>query len=93
MSPGTAARSCSLLRDIAVSASIIAGLPGLTAPVSIEAGRVELRTRTLQTTLAELLRRAEREGTTLERLDARSATLEQAFLSIANAGQPASVAA
>ena len=71
----------------------LAGLPGLTAPVSIEAGRVELRTRTLQTTLAELLRRAEREGTTLERLDARSATLEQAFLSIANAGQPASVAA
>ncbi|MEV8534879.1 ABC transporter ATP-binding protein [Streptomyces sp. NPDC051211] len=56
-------------------------------PLSLHAGaegrRVEIRTDRLQTSLAELLRWAEQEGVELAGLDARSASLEEAFLEIA----------
>ncbi|EDY49505.1 ABC transporter ATP-binding protein [Streptomyces clavuligerus] len=45
--------------------------------------RIEIRTHQLQEALTELLRWAEREGVALAALDARSASLEEAFLEIA----------
>ncbi|KIF75339.1 multidrug ABC transporter ATPase [Streptomyces sp. 150FB] len=61
----------------------------LRAAFSDEAGRrIEIRTRRLQHDLGELLRWAEESGVELAELDARSASLEEAFLDIAarNAG-------
>lgn len=61
----------------------------LRAAFSDEAGRrIEIRTRRLQHDLGELLRWARESGVELAELDARSASLEEAFLDIAarNAG-------
>ncbi|GAA0384786.1 ABC transporter ATP-binding protein [Streptomyces luteireticuli] len=49
-------------------------------------GQVELRTRELQRTLTGLLLWARETGVELEGLDARTASLEEAFLAIAGAG-------
>ncbi|PRH78108.1 multidrug ABC transporter ATP-binding protein [Streptomyces solincola] len=46
-------------------------------------GRIEVRTPDLQQSLGELLRWAQESGVRLEALDARSASLEEAFLDIA----------
>lgn len=59
-------------------------LPGLAAPVRREGVQLHLETSDLQQTLAALLLRADRANVRLNRLDARSSTLEQAFLTIAN---------
>ncbi|MCX4511824.1 ABC transporter ATP-binding protein [Streptomyces sp. NBC_01619] len=48
-----------------------------------EGQRIEIRTHDLQRSLGELLRWAEESGVRLEGLDARSASLEEAFLDIA----------
>jgi ABC-2 type transport system ATP-binding protein len=61
----------------------------LRAAFNDEAGRrIEIRTRRLQHDLGELLRWAQESGVELAELDARSASLEEAFLDIAarNAG-------
>ncbi|MBW1600323.1 ABC transporter ATP-binding protein [Streptomyces sp. JJ38] len=55
----------------------------LPATATVEEGRVEIRTRHLQEELTELLLWARREDVTLSGLDARSASLEEAFLDIA----------
>ncbi|MFF5447330.1 ABC transporter ATP-binding protein [Streptomyces sp. NPDC012888] len=55
----------------------------LSLRAAAEGQRVEIRTDRLQTALAELLRWAEQEGVELAGLDARSASLEEAFLEIA----------
>ncbi|MBB5121442.1 multidrug ABC transporter ATPase [Streptomyces eurocidicus] len=51
-------------------------------------GRIELRTRTLQRTLTGLLVWAREKDVELEGLDARTASLEEAFLAIAGGGGP-----
>ncbi|QWW19709.1 ABC transporter ATP-binding protein [Schaalia sp. 19OD2882] len=57
-------------------------LPNLVDRVRWERGRVHLASGNLQVTLSELLRLAARRGVVLEGLDARSASLEQAFLAL-----------
>ncbi|MGI5481980.1 ABC transporter ATP-binding protein [Streptomyces lavendofoliae] len=63
------------------------GVPAARLPLSLRAaatGRhVEIRTHTLQESLADLLLWAREAGVRLEGLDARSASLEEAFLDIA----------
>ncbi|MER7815946.1 ABC transporter ATP-binding protein [Streptomyces sp. NPDC096153] len=58
----------------------------LTLRAAADGQRVEIRTRELQRSLGELLRWADESGVRLDRLDARSASLEEAFLEIARAG-------
>ncbi|MCI4040173.1 ABC transporter ATP-binding protein [Streptomyces sp. TRM75563] len=64
------------------------GVPAGRLPLSLRAGaegqRVEIRTSTLQESLHELLGWAQQSGVELLGLDARSASLEEAFLQIAN---------
>ncbi|NED04974.1 ABC transporter ATP-binding protein [Streptomyces sp. SID6648] len=64
------------------------GVPAAHLPLSLRAGadgqRVEIRTPTLQESLHELLGWARESGVELLGLDARSASLEEAFLQIAN---------
>ncbi|WP_073228382.1 ABC transporter ATP-binding protein [Streptomyces sp. NBRC 110465] len=64
------------------------GVPAANLPLSLQAGadgqRVEIRTPTLQESLYELLGWARESGVELLGLDARSASLEEAFLQIAN---------
>ncbi|MFI5616213.1 ABC transporter ATP-binding protein [Streptomyces sp. NPDC051567] len=64
-----------------------AGVPAGRLPLALHAAadgqRVEIRTERLQADLAALLRWAEESGTPLTGLDARSASLEEAFLDIA----------
>lgn len=64
------------------------GVPAGHLPLSLRAGaegrRVEIRTSTLQESLHELLGWAQQSGVELLGLDARSASLEEAFLQIAN---------
>ncbi|MFJ3906555.1 ABC transporter ATP-binding protein [Streptomyces sp. NPDC090025] len=55
----------------------------------VELGRVEIRTYDLQDALTELLGWADAEGVRLDGLDARSASLEEAFLEIAASGETA----
>ncbi|MFE7132258.1 ABC transporter ATP-binding protein [Streptomyces sp. NPDC057638] len=68
------------------------GVPAARLPLSLRAGaegrRVEIRTQDLQHSLGELLAWAGRTGTRLEELDARSASLEEAFLEIARSDAP-----
>ncbi|WP_330174956.1 ABC transporter ATP-binding protein [Streptomyces sp. NBC_01498] len=72
------------------------GMTPAQLPLSLRAGadgrRIEIRTRDLQRDLAELLHWAEEFGVHLAGLDARSASLEEAFLDIAaqraGAGSP-----
>ncbi|MFJ1647548.1 ABC transporter ATP-binding protein [Streptomyces sp. NPDC088258] len=63
------------------------GVPAGRLPLSLRAAadgrRIEIRTRQVQRDLGELLRWAQESGVELEALDARSATLEEAFLDIA----------
>ncbi|MGO4957108.1 ABC transporter ATP-binding protein [Luteococcus sp. Sow4_B9] len=64
----------------------LASLPALAAPINTSAeGRVQLQSSNLQVTLAALLDEAERQDLRLGRLQARSASLEQAFLAISDA--------
>ena len=58
-------------------------LPGLAAPAVVRTGALEVPTQDLQLTLHALLRRAEEHGWRLGQLEARPASLEQAFLAIA----------
>ncbi|MCZ7459379.1 ABC transporter ATP-binding protein [Streptomyces sp. WMMC940] len=58
----------------------------LTLRAAADGQRVEIRTRELQRSLGELLRWADEAGVRLDRLDARSASLEEAFLEIARPG-------
>ncbi|MEW1722385.1 ABC transporter ATP-binding protein [Streptomyces sp. NPDC093109] len=66
-------------------------VPAGRLPLSLEAAadgrRVEIRTRRIQHDLGELLRWAEESNVRLEALDARAATLEEAFLDIAAQGE------
>jgi ABC-2 type transport system ATP-binding protein len=63
------------------------GVPAARLPLSLRAAatgrRVEIRTHELQNALGELLLWARETGVRLEGLDARSASLEEAFLDIA----------
>ncbi|MFD4241234.1 ABC transporter ATP-binding protein [Streptomyces sp. NPDC058525] len=63
------------------------GVPAARLPLSLHAAaygqRVEIRTGRLQESLTELLRWAHDSGVSLDRLDARSGSLEEAFLDIA----------
>ncbi|OEJ32929.1 ABC transporter ATP-binding protein [Streptomyces subrutilus] len=63
------------------------GVPAARLPLSLRAAaygqHVEIRTGRLQESLTELLRWAHDAGVALERLDARSGSLEEAFLDIA----------
>ncbi|GAA1966779.1 ABC transporter ATP-binding protein [Kitasatospora viridis] len=58
------------------------------AEVGFQGRQVTIRTRDLQGTLTELLLWAEHQGVRLTGLDARSASLEEAFLAIAAEAQP-----
>ncbi|SDM57245.1 ABC transporter ATP-binding protein [Streptomyces wuyuanensis] len=58
----------------------------LTLRAAADGQRVEIRTHELQRSLGELLRWADESGVRLEHLDARSASLEEAFLEIARPG-------
>ncbi|MEV5686869.1 ABC transporter ATP-binding protein [Streptomyces sp. NPDC052164] len=66
-----------------------AGVPAARLPLSLRAAaegqRIEIRTPALQESLDELLRWARESGVQLLGLDARSASLEEAFLDIAKA--------
>ncbi|MER7045144.1 ABC transporter ATP-binding protein [Streptomyces jumonjinensis] len=65
------------------------GVPAGRLPLSLQAAaqgqRISIRTHDLQSSLAELLRWAAETGVRLTGLDARSASLEEAFLEIAQA--------
>jgi ABC-2 type transport system ATP-binding protein len=70
-----------------------AGLTPARLPLRLKAAaygqRIEIHTQQLQETLHTLLTWADAESVTLEGLDARSASLEEAFLNIAGATRPA----
>lgn len=59
----------------------------LAVPAAVEGRRVEARTPRLQEALTTLLVWAQEQGLELADLDARSATLEETFLSIAQSGE------
>ncbi|MEU1124700.1 ABC transporter ATP-binding protein [Streptomyces sp. NPDC005899] len=65
------------------------GVPAARLPLSLRAAadgpRIDIRTHALQESLHELLRWASESGVELHGLDARSASLEEAFLDIAKA--------
>ncbi|AEV84710.1 multidrug ABC transporter ATPase [Actinoplanes sp. SE50] len=63
-------------------------LPGAHRPESGAGGQVTVHTAALQATLTALLCWADQRGVVLAGLDARSASLEEAFLSIAAGRQP-----
>ncbi|MBB4982597.1 ABC transporter ATP-binding protein [Streptomyces nymphaeiformis] len=71
-----------------------ADVPAARLPLRLRAaddgGRVEIRTHALQDDLGELLDWARETGTRLGALDARSASLEEAFLDIASRAQETS---
>ncbi|MFD1832717.1 ABC transporter ATP-binding protein [Streptomyces desertarenae] len=58
----------------------------LSVPAAVHGRHVEVRTERMQEALTELLLWARREEVALEGLDARSASLEEAFLEIAHGG-------
>lgn len=62
---------------------VVPGQLPLTLRAAADGPHIEIRTQRLQRDLAELLRWAEELDVTLEALDARSASLEEAFLDIA----------
>lgn len=74
-------------RPARIRFTLPATVPAGRLPLSLKAAsdgrRVDIRTRDLQRDLAELLRWAEASDVALEGLDARSASLEEAFLDIA----------
>ncbi|MCM1949690.1 ABC transporter ATP-binding protein [Streptomyces sp. G2] len=65
-----------------------AGVPAARLPLALKAAedgdRIEIRTHALQDDLTELLGWAREQGVRLDGLDARSASLEEAFLDIAS---------
>ncbi|MFE6063161.1 ABC transporter ATP-binding protein [Streptomyces sp. NPDC056431] len=76
-------------RPARIRFTLPAGVPAARLPLGLRAaedeGRVEIRTESLQDDLAALLGWARDEGVRLDGLDARSASLEEAFLDIAAA--------
>ncbi len=60
----------------------LAGLPAIIGAAEIHRGKVRIDSTDLQTTLSSLLRITEERGIRLLDLDARSASLEQAFLAV-----------
>ncbi|MFD5748105.1 ABC transporter ATP-binding protein [Streptomyces sp. NPDC127033] len=76
-------------RPARIRFTLPAGVPAGRLPLSLHAaergdGQMEIRTRRLQRDLGELLRWAEESEVELATLDARSASLEEAFLDIAS---------
>ncbi|MFE3829166.1 ABC transporter ATP-binding protein [Streptomyces sp. NPDC059092] len=76
-------------RPARIRFTLPAGVAAGRLPLSLGAagqgdGQMEIRTQRLQRDLAELLRWAEESDVELEALDARSASLEEAFLDIAS---------
>jgi ABC-2 type transport system ATP-binding protein len=76
-----------------VAAERLPALPGAGRPELGPAGAVTVRTHALQPTLTALLAWAAAQGVELHSLDARSASLEEAFLSIAAEETPMEVTA
>ncbi|MFF2302434.1 ABC transporter ATP-binding protein [Streptomyces sp. NPDC058128] len=76
-------------RPARIRFTLPADVPAARLPLGLRAaedeGRVEIRTESLQDDLATLLGWARNEGVRLDGLDARSASLEEAFLDIAAA--------
>ncbi|UUU40912.1 ABC transporter ATP-binding protein [Streptomyces sp. NBC_00162] len=74
-------------RPARIRFTLPAQVPAARLPLSLHAAaygqRVEIRTGRLQESLTELLRWAHDSGVELDRLDARSGSLEEAFLEIA----------
>ncbi|MFJ3161443.1 ABC transporter ATP-binding protein [Streptomyces kanasensis] len=75
-------------RPARIRFALPAGVPAARLPLSLRAAqqgarRVEIRTHDLQQALTDLLGWARDQGVTLDGLDARSASLEEAFLEIA----------
>jgi ABC-2 type transport system ATP-binding protein len=81
-----ASRPATIRFTLDATAPPVPPLPGVR--VAGAAPRVELHTRTLQPTLLALLRWAEEHGVVLSSLQARAASLEEAFLAVAD-GEPA----
>ncbi|RRC94963.1 ABC transporter ATP-binding protein [Schaalia canis] len=65
-----------------IDEAVLATLPALSGAVARERQRFVLHSSDLQTTLGALLALADSHGVRLEALDARSASLEQAFLAL-----------
>lgn len=86
VSEGTPAQ-VTAARPARIRFTLPATVPAARLPLSLKAAsdgqRIDIRTRDLQRDLAELLRWAEASDVALEGLDARSASLEEAFLDIA----------
>uniref|UniRef100_A0AAU2JT63 ABC transporter ATP-binding protein n=1 Tax=Streptomyces sp. NBC_00049 TaxID=2903617 RepID=A0AAU2JT63_9ACTN len=74
-------------RPARITFTLPPGVAAATLPLALHAAadgqRVEIRTERLQADLTELLRWADDSGVRLDGLDARSASLEEAFLEIA----------
>ncbi|MDT0308980.1 ABC transporter ATP-binding protein [Streptomyces sp. DSM 44917] len=81
-----AAREPARIRFDVPAGPLAAGLLPEGTTAAVRGGRVELRTRDLQRTLLELLLRARDLGVALPGLDARSASLEEVFLTITRDG-------
>ncbi|WP_338494983.1 ABC transporter ATP-binding protein [Streptomyces sp. SJL17-4] len=83
-------------RPARIRFTLPAEVPAARLPLGLraaeDAGRVEIRTGSLQDDLAALLGWARDEGVRLDGLDARSASLEEAFLDIAAAADTVSEA-
>jgi ABC-2 type transport system ATP-binding protein len=60
-----------------------AGLPPTLSPAELNGNRIEIRTPSLQSELTDLLMWARQSGVELQNLHARTATLEEVFLEIA----------
>lgn len=95
MHKGTVVRSGTVADVVADHpATIHLALPPVPLPelphatIDVEDGRLAVRTGDLQSTLTELLLWAERAGVRIEGLDARAASLETVFLSIADEFEP-----
>lgn len=67
---------------VTIDEAILAALPALSGAVARDRQRLVLHSSDLQTTLEALLALADSHGVRLEGLDARSASLEQAFLAL-----------
>lgn len=72
----------SFITNPAIDQTLLASLPALIEHPAIDARRTLLRTSDLDATLAALMGRAAARGTRLVDLDARAASLEDAFLSL-----------
>ncbi|MDO5080131.1 ABC transporter ATP-binding protein [Buchananella hordeovulneris] len=68
--------------DTALPDDVLAALPARTGHIVHERGHTKLRSVDLHTTLRALLAAADAQGLHLDQLDARAASLEQAFLQL-----------